>query len=66
MCNLTFAAGQAESTAGVEESVIVIDVNVHHQGPLVAAAMCSAIERWPAREEFVIAALDKLLIGAQV
>ena len=65
VCNLTFGAGHAESTAGVEESIIVIDVNVHHQGPLVAGAMCSAIERWPAREGVVIAALNNLLTGAQ-
>ena len=63
--NLTIEPGQAESTSGVGANVIVVEVNVHHPGPLAADAMCSTIERWLAREDFVIAALDKLLTGDQ-
>ena len=43
---------------------IVLDCNMHHQGPRDVDGMCAAIERWPERRTFIVAALA-MLLGSQ-
>ena len=61
-------AGDAVCYVGIEEVRSSPDerraaCNVHHQGPLDVDALCSAIERWPERQEFVVNALHTLWGG---
>ena len=39
---------------------VVSECNVHHQGPLDVDGLCAAIERWPERQTFILAALTTL------
>lgn len=43
---------------------VVLDCNMHHQGPLDIDGMCAAIERWPERQTFILSALA-MLLGSQ-
>ena len=43
---------------------VVLDCNMHHQGPLGVDGLCGAIERWPERQRFIGAALA-MLLGSQ-
>ena len=43
---------------------IVLDCNMHHQGPRDVDGMLAAIERWPERRTFIVAALA-MLLGSQ-
>ena len=43
---------------------LVLDCNMHHEGPLDVDGMCAAIERWPERQTFIRSALA-MLIGSE-
>ena len=65
-CNLTLSEGSTQKLEDGPEKTIIAAANVHHSGPLDAAGLCAAIDRWPERQSFVISALDKLLRNPQI
>ena len=52
--------GLAQRTEGVFEDAIITECNVHHEGPLGAAALIDAINRWPERQDSITDVLDQL------
>ena len=65
----SFDAGDAVCHVSVVDAPknggrVVLDCNMHHQGPLDVDGMCAAIERWPERQTFIVAALA-MLLGSQ-
>ena len=61
VCNISLSAGQAGSSEGKPVNSVIVNGNMHHAGPLDASGLREAIERWPSRQTFMIAALNKLL-----
>ena len=59
--NIEFKAGQAKQVDGSQEDSVIIDCNVHHDGPLNVSDQCEAIERWSDRQSLIVMALEKLL-----
>ena len=45
------------------ERIVVVTVNVHHQGLLSADSIQEAIRRWPKRQAFILATLERVLVG---
>ncbi len=43
------------------ENAVVIDCNVHHEGPLNSAELREAIERWPACQDTILTVLQRLI-----
>ena len=65
LCHLSLDAGQSKLGGQQPVPAVIANCNVHHQGPLDSEALYDAIGRWPQRQEFVIAALGRLLGSAQ-
>ena len=65
VCHFAFGSEEVPRGDRGTESALVVDCNVHHPGPLGVNSLRAAIERWPERQELVIAGLDKLLKQAQ-
>lgn len=64
----TLRAGAAVCHVSITEAPhssghIVVDCNVHHEGPLDAEKLCLAIERWPECQMFVVPILTRLFEG---
>ena len=55
VCQISLVDAPNSSSEG-----IVLNCNVHHQGPLGVDGLCAAIERWPERQTFVREALATL------
>lgn len=65
VCNLSFDAGAVTLSGGKSNPAVIVNVNMHHRGPLDVGDLRMAIGRWKERQEFVISALDKLLKRSQ-
>ena len=63
-CFLSLDGGNSNLGSQQPGPVVIATCNVHHQGPLDADALRHAIGCWPRRQEFVIAALERLLGSA--
>ena len=61
VCDLTLRAGNVPTGGDGVDDAVTIDCNVHHAEPLGMDTIREAINRWPARQDFVVSALDKLL-----
>ena len=64
VCILSFEGGDSNLGSQKSVPVVIATCNMHHEGPLDADAIRHAIGSWPRRQEFVIAALDRLLRSA--
>ena len=60
-CNLSFETGQVKTQSGGSDDAVIVNINMHHEGPLDAEGMRNAIDRWPEKQEFTISAVDILL-----
>lgn len=56
ICNMEFAKGT------VEPEAIAVNCNFHYKGPLSAEDINGALRSWPACQEFLKKALDKLFV----
>ena len=65
LCILSLDAGLSKLGDHQPVPSVIANCNLHHEGPLDAGALSDAIGRWPQRQEFVIAALDRLLGSKQ-
>ena len=65
-CNLSFSEGQTSLPQGESETAVIINSNVHHAGPFDADGLCTAIDHWSEKQNFVISALDKFLRRPQI
>ena len=65
LCHLSLDAGRSKLGNAEPAPAVIANCNVHHQGPLDAEGVFDAIGCWPQRQEFVIAALGRLLGSAQ-
>ena len=61
VCHFAFGSEEVPGADRGTGSAVVVDCNVHHPGPLDVNGLRAAIERWPERQELVLAGLDKLL-----
>lgn len=61
LCFLSLDAGLSKLANQQPVPAVIANCNLHHEGPLDAGALRDAIGRWPQRQEFAIAALDRLL-----
>ena len=61
VCNISLSAGQPPSLQGEPQSAVIVNVNMHHAGPLDAKGLVAAIDQWPSRQAFIISALSRLL-----
>ena len=65
LCFLSLDAGLSKLANQQPVPAVIANCNLHHEGPLDAGALRDAIGRWPQRQEFAIAALDRLLGNEQ-
>ena len=65
LCFLSLDAGKSKLGNHQPVPAVIANCNLHHEGPLDADALCDAIGCWPQRQEFAIAALERLLGSAQ-
>lgn len=56
LCNITF--GDAARDDG---SCVIAECNLHHPGPLEVDGLEAAIARWPEHQQFIVAAMGRLL-----
>ena len=63
--NLSIKSGQAKREEEEFEDAVIIECNVHHQGPLNSNDLIAAIDQWGNRQNFIAAALNHLL-GSEV
>ena len=60
LCFLNLDANRPARGKHQAVPAVIAEGNLHHEGPLDAGALRDAIDRWPQRQEFAIAALDRL------
>ncbi len=60
-CNLSFNAKEVTPPGDNSHAAVIVNVNMHHSGPLKVNDLRMAIGRWKERQDFVISALDKFL-----
>ena len=65
LCLLSLDAGDSKRGNHQPVPAVIANCNLHHEGPLDANGICDAVGRWPQRQEFAMAALDRLLRSAQ-
>lgn len=59
ICNVTLDGAKRN-----EQPCVVADCNLHHESLLDVRALQDAIAQWPARSQFIVAALDRLLLDS--
>ena len=58
----SFYPGEMKNNQTEEsERIVVVVVNIHHQGLLSADSIREAIRRWPKRQAFILATLERVL-----
>ena len=64
LCLFSFYPGEMKNNQTEEsERIVVVTVNIHHQGLLSADSIREAIRRWPKRQSLIRATLEKVLEG---
>ena len=58
---LSFEIGRAEAQDGNSSTAVIVQINIHHEGPLDSEDMCSAIGDWPDKQNLLASTMDKLL-----
>ncbi len=63
--NLSVRSGEVASSDEEWNDAAIIDCNVHHQGPLEADSLISAIDQWTTHQDSIRSALGVLFGGDQ-
>ncbi len=63
-CFLSLDAGTSNFDGSQPQPAVIATCNLHHDGPYDSDSLCHAIDLWPQRQDFLIAALRQLLAGA--
>ena len=61
LLNLTFNDGEIQRGEDDPESTVLIDCNVHHEGPLESHELRAAIGQWPDLQETTVSVLRELI-----
>ncbi len=59
--HLTFNVRDVERGTADPKSSVVIDCNVHHEGPLDSSGLRTEIQQWPNAQGHIVSVLSKLL-----
>ena len=60
VCILKFETRKFTSSQGEPQSVIVVNSNIHHPGPLDLNKLLTAIDHWSEKQDFLTSALSML------
>lgn len=61
LLHVTLSGGNAQRGVDKSESAVIIDCNLHFEGPLNSVELREEIQQWPSSQDSIVSVLKRLL-----